>query len=123
VPHAYELLFAIRFLDAVAEEEPATARLLDRLSEYLPADGVVAVQGGAEGEAVRPLDFALRPNGPARRLFSEAVIAEERRRLINGQGRDGGWTVEFVSASPAATLEWRGYATVRAVALLRAEDR
>lgn len=122
-PHAYELLFAIRFLDAVAEEEPAAARLLDRLSEYLPADGVVAVQGGAEGEAIRPLDFALRPNGPARRLFSEAVIAQERRRLIDGQGRDGGWTVEFASASPAATLEWRGYATVRAVALLRAEDR
>jgi hypothetical protein len=101
---------------------PATARLLDRLGEYVPADGVVAVQGGAEGEALRPLDFAPRPNGPARRLFSEAVIAQEWRRLINRRGRDGGWTVKFVSASPAATLEWRGYATVRAVALLRAED-
>ena len=32
---------------------------------------------------------------------------------------DGGWTVDFESSSPAASLEWRGYATVAAVRTLQ----
>ena len=32
---------------------------------------------------------------------------------------DGGWRVDFASYSPAAALEWRGYATVRAVSVLQ----
>jgi hypothetical protein len=122
-PHAYELLFAIRFLDAVAEDEPEATRLLEGLGERLPADGVVAVQGGVEGEALRPLDFAPRPDGPARRLFAEGVIADELRRLAGEQQADGGWTVSFESASPAGAMEWRGYMTVQAVTLLRTGDR
>jgi hypothetical protein len=31
----------------------------------------------------------------------------------------GGWSVDLQSYSPAAALEWRGYATVRALAVLR----
>lgn len=30
----------------------------------------------------------------------------------------GGWDVDWSSSSPAAVLEWRGYATVRAVTIL-----
>ena len=33
---------------------------------------------------------------------------------------DGGWVVDHGSFSPIAALEWRGYATVRAVEILRA---
>ena len=117
-PHAYELLFAIRFLDAVADVEPAAIRLLDRLRRYVPSDGVVPVQGGVEGKALRPLDFARRP-GVVRRLFPDELIASELRRLSAEQRADGGWTVQFVSVSPAAALEWRAYVTVAAVALLR----
>jgi hypothetical protein len=69
-PPAYELLFAIRFLDAVAEEQPAAARLLDRLSEYLPADGVVAVQGGCR----RRGDPTARLRAPAHRTGKAAVL-------------------------------------------------
>lgn len=118
-PSAHELLFAVRFLEAVASVEPDAGPLLGRLRRYLPADGVVAVQGGAEGESLRPLDFVRRSDGAARSLFPDALIADERRRLSQGQQSDGGWTVEFVSASPAAALEWRAYVTVDAVALLR----
>jgi hypothetical protein len=32
---------------------------------------------------------------------------------------DGGWPVTFTPYSPAAALEWRGYATVQAIAVLR----
>jgi hypothetical protein len=122
-PFAYELLFAVRFLDAAAEVEPKALALLDRLGRFLPADGVYPVEGGAEGEAVRPIEFAPRPDGAARRLFSEDVVAAELRRVAAGQQDDGGWTVEFPSSSPAAALEWRGYATVGAVAVLLAHGQ
>lgn len=117
-PHAHELLFAVRFLDAVADFDPQAAPLLDKLAEHLPDDGVVAVAGGAEGEALRPLDFAPHA-GPARRLFDDRLIEAELQRLAEGQQPDGGWTVDFVSSSPAATLEWRAYTTVGAIAILQ----
>jgi len=117
-PHAYELLFAIRFLDAAAPVEPEADALLDRVRRFVPDDGVVPVAGGVEGEAVRPLDLAPRAGGPARRLFSEDVVDAELRRLAGEQQDDGGWTVDFVSASPAGTLEWRAYATVQALQVL-----
>ncbi|HEX6236946.1 MAG TPA: hypothetical protein VFZ68_07115 [Acidimicrobiales bacterium] len=121
-PHAHELLFAIRFLDVVADAEPDALTALDRLGRVLPADGIVAVQGGAEGEVLRPLDFAPHAEGPARHLFSDDVINRELHRLAADQQSDGGWTVDFTSASPAASLEWRGYATVQAVRRLRGHD-
>jgi hypothetical protein len=54
-----------------------------------------------------------------RQLFSQEVIAAELQRLADEQQDDGGWVVDFESYSPAATLEWRGYTTVRAVSILR----
>jgi len=40
--------------------------------------------------------------------------------LAAGQRDDGGWEVNFRSASPIGALEWRGYATVGAIQVLRA---
>ena len=117
-PSAYELLFALRFLDAADDAEPEASALLDRLRPFVPDDGVVPVEGGAKGEAIRPLDLAPRANGAARRLFSDQVINREHERLAGRQQPDGGWTVDFRSVSPAASLEWRGYVTVDAVAHL-----
>lgn len=120
-PHAYELLFAIRFLDAVAGTDPEGADTLDRVRRFLPPDGVVPVEGGSPDEMLRPLDFAPRANGPARRLFSADALSAELARLANRQQADGGWTVDFASASPAAGLEWRGYVTVAAITTLQTE--
>lgn len=118
-PEAHALLFAVRFLDVVAETDSDAAALLERLARLLPADGVLAVAGGAPDEALRPLDLAPRADGPARRLFAPHVIDAELDRLAARQQGDGGWTVDFESYSPAAALEWRGYATVGAVSMLR----
>jgi len=117
-PLAHELLFAVRFLDAAAGVEPEAQTLLDRLWRFVSEDGVIPVQGGAEGEALRPLDLAPRPDGPVRHMFRDGVIDGELRRLADAQQADGGWTVDFPSASPAASLEWRAYTTVSAVSLL-----
>jgi hypothetical protein len=39
------------------------------------------------------------------------------------QHDDGGWDVDWKHWSPAGGLEWRGWATVRAVRILRAHGR
>ena len=118
-PAAYELAFAVRFLDAVHERHPDAPALLARLGEYIPRDGRLRVSGGLEDEALRPVDFAPEPGRPARTLVDEAAVAQDLERLAGGQREDGGWSVDFQSYSPAAALEWRGYATVRALSVLR----
>jgi hypothetical protein len=116
-PFSLVLVAALGFLDVVPD--PTAAALIEQLGRFLPADGVVRVAGGAEDEAVRPLDFAPYPEGPVRGLFAPDVIAADLRRIADGQRGDGGWTVDFASYSPAAALEWRGYQTVRALTILR----
>jgi hypothetical protein len=119
-PHAIELRFAVGFLDEVYDTHDEARPLLDKLGAFIPGDGLVPVAGGKDGETLRPLDFAPLPGRPARRLFDDDVIAADLRRLADGQEDDGGWTVDFDSYSPAAALEWRGYATVAALSVLRA---
>jgi hypothetical protein len=117
-PHALALLATVQFLDAAHEAHPEAAALLDRLGELIPADGRVQVAGGKEDETVGALDFAPNAGRPARELFSQQLIAAELERLGGEQEADGGWSVDFENYSPAATLEWRGYMTVRAVSIL-----
>jgi hypothetical protein len=119
-PGAYVLEFSIRFLDAAHGRHAEAAGLLDRLAAFVPADGRVRVQGGVEDEMLHPLDFAPEPDRPARELFADDVIATDLERLAGLQQADGGWVVDFESASPAGALEWRGHMTVRAIQVLRA---
>jgi hypothetical protein len=118
-PSAYVLAFSVGFLDAVHESRPQAADLLQRLGTYIPADGQIRVQGGAEDEMLHPLDLAPYPDRPARALFAGEVISADLDRLAALQQDDGGWIVDFLSRSPAGSLEWRGYATVQAVDILR----
>ena len=118
-PEAYELAFAVRFLDAVHDHDDAAPRLLARLGDYVPRDGQLGVVGGLADEALRPLDLAPEPGRPARALLDEAAVAADLERLSAEQDDGGGWSVDFQSYSPAAALEWRGYATVRALSILR----
>jgi len=118
--HALVLTFALRFLDAVHDTRPEAAALLGRLGALLPADGVLPVEGGADGEAIRPLDIAPEPGRPVRALLTPDAVAADLDRLASLQQPDGGWPVEWTAYSPAAALDWRGYLTVRAVSVLMA---
>jgi hypothetical protein len=120
---ALELAFSVQLLDSVHDQRPEAAELLTRLSERIPADGLVPVTGGIEGETMRPLDFAPFPDRPVRGLFDSETIAADLDRLASGQEEDGGWRVDFANHSPAAELEWRGHMTVRAVAILKRNGR
>jgi hypothetical protein len=119
-PFAIELMFVLRFLDAIHDTSADAARELERLGERIPESGAVPVAGGAEGEQIRPLDFSPEPGRPLRALFDPDVIAADLDRLAAERKDDGGWDVDWNPSSPAAALEWRGYATVRAVTILTA---
>lgn len=114
-PQPYELLFAIRFLDTA----PEAHALLDRLAGWIVTDGPTPVPGGAEGEVLHPLDFSPYPDTPSRSLLSAEAMTADLARLNADQQPDGGWPISFQPYSPAAALEWRGYATVTAVATVR----
>ena len=118
-PHAHELMFALRFLDAAADTTPDAHALLEYLGRFVPADGCLRVEGGSEDEMLRPLDVAPHTGRPVRALFAREAIEADLERLARLQQPDGGWVVDYGSFSPIAALVWRGYATVRAVEILR----
>jgi hypothetical protein len=118
-PFAYVLAFSVQFLDAVYDGHPEAEGLLRDLGRLIPADGRLCVRGGAENEAMHALDIAPYPGRPARALFAPDVVGGDLERLVAQQQDDGGWVVDFPSASPAGSLDWRGYVTVHAVDVLR----
>jgi hypothetical protein len=118
-PHAIELMFVLRFLDAAADRVARARPLADRLTRYVASDGPTPVAGGAQDEVLHLLDFTPYANAPLRASFTADAVAADLDRLAGQQQPDGGWTVTFTSFSPAAALEWRGYATVQAVSVLR----
>jgi len=118
----YTLRYVADFLDAAPDRERAEDAL-DELAGKVPADGVLRVAAGVEGEVLRPLDVAPRPGHAARRLFADNVIERELDDLVAGQQDDGGWTFSWSAWNPAAAWEWRGVVTVQALRTLAAYGR
>ena len=116
--HAIELRYVLGLLDALGSEDA-----LDRLWAHVPADATLPVAGGAEGEAMRPLDLSPEPGRPIRRRIAAGVIEADLDRLEAEQRDDGGWDVDWAHWSAAGGLGWRGWSTVRAVRILRAHGR
>lgn len=119
----YEFLFSLQFLDAVHDTHDRAPELLARLAAAIPASGSIPVDGGLPDEHLHPLDYAPVPDSPIRAHVPAAVIEADLDRMEGGQRDDGGWDVDFASFSPIATLEWRGYTTLRAVSVLRDNGR
>jgi hypothetical protein len=116
IPQAYELMFSVRLLDAAAAQAPRAGELLEGLRRFMILDGPTPV---VPGEVLHPLDFSPYADSLSRALFGNAVIGTDLDRLDGSQRPDGGWDVTYPSYSPVAALEWRGYATVQAVRVLR----
>jgi hypothetical protein len=121
-PSAYPLLGVCRFLDDVPDRERALAAL-KKVAPLLLDPGVVALDPEAAGEVHTPLDFAPLPGSIARQLFDDATIEAHLDHLAAGQREDGGWMFNWPAWSPAAEADWRGFLTMGALHLLRANGR
>ena len=118
----YTVRYGADFLDAVPDRARAD-ELLDQLAARIPADGLLRVDAGTEGEVIRPLEVAPWPEHAARRRFDAAVIERELDRLAAEQQPDGGWTFSWGAWNPAVAWEWRGAVTVAALRTLSAYGR
>jgi hypothetical protein len=70
-----------------------------------------------------PLQFAATPQSPWRRLFADTQIEGHLDQLLRDQQPDGGWPITWDPPGVAATMEWRGIETLRALRTLRAYGR
>jgi len=118
----YTLRCVLLFLENVPDRARAEASFA-RVGEQMQARALVALDAAAAGHVHTPLDMAPAPAAMARRLFGDAQIAAHLDALAAGQQADGGWRVGWPAWSDAVGIEWRGWATVRALAILRAYGR
>jgi len=121
-PQAYEMFGVLAFLEHVPDRARAE-EAFERIGPLLLSAGLVELDPDAEGETHGPLAFAALPNSIARRLFDPAVIEAHLDHLAGAQQDDGGWTFNWMSWSPAAEADWRGFLTVDNLRILRANGR
>ena len=76
-----------------------------------------------ENSEARIGDFVEVAQTRQQALDTSVVGQRALSRLAEAQQDDGGWPVDFVSYSAAATLEWLGHRTVEALSLLWANAR
>ena len=120
--NGYVMFGVLAFLEEVPDRARAEAAF-DRVGPLLLSRGLVTLDPAAEGETQSPLDFAPRPDSIARRLFDPQTIEAHLDRLAAAQGDDGGWTFNWPAWSRAAEADWRGFLTVDALRVLRANGR
>jgi hypothetical protein len=121
-PNGYEMFGVLAFLEHVPDRKRAEDAF-DRAGPLLLSSGLVTLDPEAEGETFGPLDFAPLPGSIARRLFDAPVIDAHLDHLAGAQRDDGGWMFNWLSWSPAAESDWRGFLTVDALRVLRANGR
>jgi hypothetical protein len=120
-PAGYWLKNACMFLDAVPDEERAREAIASLAARIDPA--LLAPEGGAEGEALRPLDLSPYPDSRSRALLTEAQVETHLDAVEASQQDDGGWMFDWLAWSPAQTTDWRGNVTIRALRWLRDNGR
>jgi len=121
-PTAYPMFGILAFLQHVPDRERAQSAF-EKVGPLLLERGLVALDPEAAGEVHSPLDFAPLPDSIARPLFDDKTISAHLDHLAAGQRDDGGWMFNWPAWSPAAEADWRGFLTVDALRLLRANGR
>jgi hypothetical protein len=119
--HAFEVKFALEFLDAVPDPDRAAAAL-EALRPLIPRDGGLPVAGGVEGEEL-PLHVLTPRPGRSRALFDAGAVERALDAHAAAQHEDGGWDFDWLRWNPAVAWEWRGCLTAHAVALQLANGR
>ena len=121
-PGGYEMFGVLRFLQHVPDRGRAR-EAFGRVGPLLLERNLVALDPEAAGEVHGVLDFAPEPGSLARSLFDDVTVKAHLDHLAQAQRDDGGWTFNWPTWSPAAELDWRGFLTVDALRVLRANAR
>ena len=121
-PGAYDMFGILRFLQHVPDRDRAR-EVFSRVGPLILSGNLAALDPAASGEVHSPLDFAPEPDSLARELFDKPVIEAHLDHLAQAQRDDGGWMFNWPAWSPAAEREWRGFLTVDALRVLRANGR
>ena len=121
-PSGYEMFGVLRFLQYVPDRDRAR-EVFGRVGPLILERHLVALDPEASGEVHGVLDFAPEPGSLARALFDDATVRAHLDHLAQAQLGDGGWTFNWPAWSPAAERDWRGFLTVDALRLLRANGR
>jgi hypothetical protein len=121
-PSAYDMFGVLRFLQHVPDRDRAR-EAFGRVGPLIIDRKLVTLDPETPGEVHFPLDFAPEPDSLARGLFDHATIKAHVDHLAQAQLDDGGWTFNWLAWSPAAEREWRGFLTVDALRVLRANGR
>jgi hypothetical protein len=122
--NAYEMFGVLAFLQHVPDRSRALTAF-DKVGPLILDRGLVALDpdDASVAETHTPLDFAPLPGSIARALFDDATIAAHLDHLAAAQRDDGGWMFNWLAWSPAAEADWRGFLTVEALRVLRANGR
>jgi len=118
-PQPYEMFGVLAFLQHVPDRDRAEDAF-GRVGPLILERELVTLDPQAPGETHGVLDFAPEPTSLARRLFDDAAVKAALDHLAQAQLGDGGWTFSWLSWSPAAERDWRGFLTVDALRVLRA---
>lgn len=121
-PSGYDMFGVLRFLQHVPDRDRAR-QVFGRVGPLIIDRKLVSLDPETPGEVHFPLDFAPEPDSLARGLFDDATIKAHLDHLAQAQRDDGGWTFNWLAWSPAAEREWRGFLTVDALRVLRANGR
>lgn len=121
-PGPYDMRAVFSFLQRVPDRDRAR-EVFGRVGPLILDRKLVTLDPEAPGEVHFPLDFAPEPESLGRELFDEGVIKAHLDHLAQAQREDGGWMFNWLAWSPAAERDWRGFLTVDALRILRANGR
>lgn len=118
----HDLIHVIAFLRQMPDD-PRTAAALASLDRSLAAPGVIERDPHAGGYVHKVLDWVTEPDSYCAKFVDAETLALHLDAMVAGQQPDGGWPISWEALSPAATMEWRGWATVNRLTTLKAHGR
>ena len=122
-PNGYEMFGVLAFLEHVPDRARAETAF-ERVGPLLLSSRARRARPRGGGRDAAPLAFAPLPGSIARRLFDAGTSSRRTWTTWPARsGDDGGWMFNWPSWSPAAEADWRGFLTVDALRVLRANGR